>query len=324
MSEELLEILKKITVEEKVILSGKRKIRKEIYTSRKEFVIESKKFLKNNQLIGIRTHTRFTGFPEHSHNYIEMIYMYRGYTTHIINKEKIQLREGELLLLNQNAVQEILPAGKEDIAINFIILPEVFDEIYSVIGKGNKIYDFMISSISKEYRSISYLHFQTQGMIIIQNIVENIIRTVLQNKSRNNTIIKKYMEILILTLLENSEIIKSDSSISEKYEKDLLDSALDYIEIYYKNGTLKEFSTIKGQRAYFISRILKKYTDHNFKELIQEKKLERAAYLLLKTKLSIEAILSAIGYRNSSFFYRKFKERYKVSPKNYRKNNKKS
>ena len=168
MSEELLEILKKITVEEKVILSGKRKIRKEIYTSRKEFVIESKKFLKNNQLIGIRTHTRFTGFPEHSHNYIEMIYMYRGYTTHIINKEKIQLREGELLLLNQNAVQEILPAGKEDIAINFIILPEVFDKIYSVIGKGNRIYDFMISSISKEYRSISYLHFQTQGMVIIQ------------------------------------------------------------------------------------------------------------------------------------------------------------
>ena len=321
MNERLLEIFKKITIEEKIILKGKKKIRKEIYTSQKKFIIESKKFLKNHQLVEMRRHTRFTHFPKHSHNYIEMVYMCKGHTTHIINREKIFLKEGEILILNQNAIQEIFPAGKEDIAINFIILPEVFDDFFSVIGGENKIHDFLISSLSKEYKDVSYLHFQTHGMIIIQNIIENIIWMILEKKFKNNLIIKNYMEILFLTLLGNSEIIKSDESVYEKYEKNLVSSILNYIDTYYKDGTLKELVSIIGQKAYFISRILKKYTNCNFKELIQRKKLERAAYLLLETELPIEKILSAIGYRNSSFFYRKFKEKYKVSPKNYRKNN---
>ena len=321
MNERLLEIFKKITIEEKIILKGKKKIRKEIYTSQKKFIIESKKFLKNRQLVEMRRHTRFTHFPKHSHNYIEMVYMCKGHTTHIINREKIFLKEGEILILNQNAIQEIFPAGKEDIAINFIILPEVFDDFFSVIGGENKIHDFLISSLSKEYKDVSYLHFQTHGMIIIQNIIENIIWMILEKKFKNNLIIKNYMEILFLTLLGNSEIIKSDESVYEKYEKNLVSSILNYIDTYYKDGTLKELVSIIGQKAYFISRILKKYTNCNFKELIQRKKLERAAYLLLETALPREKILSAIGYRNSSFFYRKFKEKYKVSPKNYRKNN---
>jgi hypothetical protein len=321
MNERLLEIFKKITIEEKIILKGKKKIRKEIYTSQKKFIIESKKFLKNHQLVEMRRHTRFTHFPKHSHNYIEMVYMCKGHTTHIVNREKIFLKEGEILILNQNAIQEIFPAGKEDIAINFIILPEVFDDFFSVIGGENKIHDFLISSLSKEYKDVSYLHFQTHGMIIIQNIIENIILMILEKKFKNNLIIKNYMEILFLTLLGNSEIIKSDESVYEKYEKNLVSSILNYIDTYYKDGTLKELVSIIGQKAYFISRILKKYTNCNFKELIQRKKLERAAYLLLETGLPIEKILSAIGYRNSSFFYRKFKEKYKVSPKNYRKNN---
>ena len=321
MNERLLEIFKKITIEEKIILKAKKKIRKEIYTSQKKFIIESKKFLKNHQLVEMRRHTRFTHFPKHSHNYIEMVYMCKGHTTHIINREKIFLKEGEILILNQNAIQEIFPAGKEDIAINFIILPEVFDDFFSVIGGENKIHDFLISSLSKEYKDVSYLHFQTHGMIIIQNIIENIILMILEKKFKNNLIIKNYMEILFLTLLGNSEIIKSDESVYEKYEKNLVSSILNYIDTYYKDGTLKELVSIIGQKAYFISRILKKYTNCNFKELIQRKKLERAAYLLLETELPIEKILSAIGYRNSSFFYRKFKEKYKVSPKNYRKNN---
>lgn len=54
-----------------------------------------------------------------------MIYMCRGSTVHTINGERIELKTGELLILNQNAVQEeIEPAGRDDIAVNFLILPE--------------------------------------------------------------------------------------------------------------------------------------------------------------------------------------------------------
>ena len=93
-----------------------------------KFVMDAGKLLERGKLIDIRPHTRFIRFPAHSHNYVEMIYMCQGSTVHTINGDRIELKTGELLILNQNAVQEIEPAGRDDIAVNFLILPEFFDQ----------------------------------------------------------------------------------------------------------------------------------------------------------------------------------------------------
>ena len=51
---------------------------------------------------------------------------------------------------------------------------------------------------------------------------------------------------------------------------------------------------------------------------MQQRKLQQAAYLLSHTPLPVEAILENIGYENSSYFYRRFRERYGCSPADYR------
>ena len=145
MQKELLEQLQEITEEERAILNGRQDVEKERYTSGRNFVIDSRKLLQKGRLIEIRPHTRFVHFPRHSHNYVEMVYMCGGSTTHIINdRERITLQEGDLLFLNQNATQEILPAGENDIAVNFIILPEFFDHAFSMLEKENILHDFLI------------------------------------------------------------------------------------------------------------------------------------------------------------------------------------
>jgi AraC-like DNA-binding protein len=57
----------------------------------------------------------------------------------------------------------------------------------------------------------------------------------------------------------------------------------------------------------------------NFKELLQLRKLQQAAYLLDNSTLSVDRILESIGYENSSYFYRCFRAKYSCSPKEYRK-----
>lgn len=56
--------------------------------------------------------------------------MCQGTTTHILNGSKVILEAGDLLFLNQNAEQEILPAGEQDIAVNFIVLPEFLIRLF--------------------------------------------------------------------------------------------------------------------------------------------------------------------------------------------------
>lgn len=317
MQQELLEKLQPITEEEQAILKGAQDVRKDLYTSNKDFIIDSQKLLQKGRLIEIRPHTRFIRFPKHRHNYVEMVYMCSGTTTHIINdKETITLQEGDLLFLNQNATQEILPAKEHDIAVNFIILPEFFDHTFSMIEKENILHDFLISALSQDYSRSSYLHFQAKDILPVQNLIENMIWTLIHKKSGTNTINQTTMGLLFMNLSLFADTINQDDP--HQYEQNLVFSVLKYIESYYKNGTLAEIAKEINQPPYYISRLLKKHMDSNFKGLLQQRKLQQAAYLLSQTPLSVETIMENIGYDNSSYFYRKFREKYGCSPRAYR------
>ena len=318
MNAELLSYLKNITEEEQAILNGQKDIQKDRYTSGKNFVIDSQKLLEKGRLIEIRPHTRFTHFPKHRHNYVEMVYMCSGSTTHIINDtERITLEEGDLLFLNQHATQEILPASETDIAVNFIILPEFFDRTFSMIEKENLLHDFLVSTLSQDSLLSGYLHFQAKEILPVQNLIENMIWTLIHKKSGTNTLNQTTMGLLFMNLSMFADTINQNSP--NQYEQHLVFSVLKYIETHYKNGTLAEISAELRQPTYYISRLLKKHMDSNFKELLQQRKLQQAAWLLSETPLTVEVIMANIGYDNSSYFYRKFQEKYGCSPKNYRK-----
>ena len=127
MDQGIIRYFSEITEEEKQFLSGDRKIDRTLYMDGSRDVISGSKLLEKGKQIAIRPHTRFVHFPEHTHDYVEFVYMYHGTTTHVIDGTRVFLKEGDLLFMNQHAVQEILPAGKDDIAVNFMILPQFFD-----------------------------------------------------------------------------------------------------------------------------------------------------------------------------------------------------
>ena len=73
MDAELLRLLREVTPEEQKILDGTG-IDRKLYTGSDSFTVESGRMLANGELIRVRTHTRFIGFPRHKHNYIESMY----------------------------------------------------------------------------------------------------------------------------------------------------------------------------------------------------------------------------------------------------------
>ena len=317
MRRDLLDMLKRITPEEQELLDGSREIRKERYTNRRDFVVDSHLLLEKGRLIEIRPHTRFAYFPKHRHNYVEMVYMCAGTTTHIINgSNELVLKEGDLLFLNQNVYHEILPAGEEDLAVNFIILPEFFDRPISMVERENILRDFLISTLAGDTAMNDYLYIRTKGIVPVENLLENMIWTILGRHPMMDTINQTSMGLLLMNLSRfANQIGRSDP---QHEEQSLMFSVLDYIEHHYQNGTLAEISELSHLPTYQVSRMLKKRTGKNFKELLQLRRLQQAAYLLQNTTLSIDKIIVHIGYENSSYFYRVFREKYGCSPSEYR------
>ena len=313
----LLDFLRKITPEEEKILSGAASVNQSLYTASRDFIVDKRKLLAKDKLIEIRPHTRFIHFPRHKHNYVEMVYMCAGSTTHIINDtERITLEEGGLLLLNQNAAQEILPAGEGDIAVNFIILPQFFDYTMHIIGTDNILYNFIISALASDNGLSSYLHFDTKNILPVQNIIENMIWTIIEKPRSVNTLNKLSMGLLFLNLLNFCTSI--NQGCENQYEQQLVYAALKYIDANYTTGSLNAFCRQYNVKPYAVSRLLKKHTSKNFKELLKDRRLQQAAYLLRNTALPTETVFHTIGYENSSYFYQIFYEKYGKTPRRFR------
>ena len=231
INSKLLDKLKVITDEEQKILSGKIDIERNLYMQSSLNVVSSQKLLEAGKLITIRPHTRFIRFPEHSHDFVEMVYMCSGTTTHIVNGKKVTLEEGELLILCQSAVQEIMPAGEDDIAVNFIVVPSFFDDVIKILGEENTpLREFLIDTIKGNNSETAYLHFKVSEVLPIQNLIENLIYNLLHKVANKRNINQKTMALLLLQLINHTDKL-------EHYEQDeTIVKVLRYIEDNYKNG----------------------------------------------------------------------------------------
>ena len=316
----LLKQLEPVTDEETRILNGQKAINRGIYTTGKEFTIDSKKMLEKGKLIDIRTHTRFVSFPMHKHNFIEIMYMCSGQTTHIINSTtKIVLKKGDLLFFNQHSYHEIEAARHEDIGINFIVLPEFFDEVLPMINKDNVLSNFIVDILRKNNAQASYLHYKVADILPIQNLLENLIWALLNKQYNDKQVNQTTMGLIFMQLTSQTNRIECTSA--EQHANVVVMKTLRYIEENYKEAVLTDLSKELNLSLSNLSKIIKYSTGYTFKELLQNKRFQQAEHLLLNTTLPITDIIYRVGYDNTSYFHRKFREKYNISPKEYRSHN---
>ncbi|SFK99542.1 AraC-type DNA-binding protein [Lachnospiraceae bacterium KH1T2] len=317
MKKEIIDKFKTITSEEKKIVSEDHTISRELYSSEDDFVVDSAKLLERGKYIAMRPHTRFAYFPEHRHNYIEMLVMLEGsLTTSIVDGDTIKLNVGDILLMNRHARHEIMPCGADDIAVNLIILPEFFSRNSVSYDRENVLRDFIISSLSEKKRYSDYILYHTKGVLTVENLMENLLWTLSESHNEMNQIVNSTMDLLLMNLAALSGDTLKDMGSKAR---NITISSLEYIDQNFRNGTLEELASKTGYSTAYLSRLLKSNTGKNFKQLLQQRKLQQSAYFLENTTLTTERIIEEIGYENSAYFYRKFAEKYGCSPRDYRK-----
>lgn len=305
-----------LTEEEIEILSQEKKVRKDLYTSQRHFIIESEKFLDKNKMITVRKHTRFIDFPKHRHNYIEINYVVKGKLKQKVDNDSITLKKGELLFLNQHIEHEIEACGNDDLIINFIIQPLFFQFIFQYLNGENIITEFLINSLFNHTQNGQYLYYAVSEVEEIQELVEKIIKEETDGSLMAESKMKLYMGLLLIELVKNTDKITKNQSASSQHF--IVVESLKYIEEHYKNGTLQELAQRLLQSSSSLSKNIKKATGFTFKDLIQEKRLMKAKELLETTDFSVRTVVEEVGYDNISYFYRIFKEKYKKTPKELR------
>ena len=179
MDKKLIAQLQIISPEEQEYLDGNIHVKKDIYTHRDISEVDCSLLLRNDKLVTVRPHSRFVEFPPHKHNYIEIMYVCQGTITHYIEGKELVMHTGDLLLLNQHVKHGIKRAEYDDIGIDFIALPEFFDIPLHMMKENNVIAEFLVSIFRQKNPGSHYLLFELKKEKNIENLMENMIRTIL-------------------------------------------------------------------------------------------------------------------------------------------------
>lgn len=318
MRQEVIKELELITDEEKRVLSGeKQQVVWDIYSTKDRFEVDAKRLIKKGEYLSVRKHCRFVDFPEHGHNYIEIFYVCQGTIVNWIEGERIEMEAGDILFLNKEAKHSIEEAGIHDIGLNFMALPEFFDIPLGMLNKDNILADFLVSVLRNNDTDSKYLYFKLGHEPTVDNLMENIALNLFTDEKNHEMINQYTMGLVFLQIINRIETAHQNTQMN--YHDILIETTQRYIDQHYRDANLTDLANDLNQSLSVLSRTIKQETGHTFKELLQEKRFEKASMFLRETDLPIADIMVACGYENSSYFYRKFKEKYKVSPKDYRK-----
>ena len=318
MEQYILERLSRESDEEIGIKEGELLNRK-IYSSGEDFVINEARLFGGKSGISVRTHTRYTDFPTHKHNYIEMMIVLSGSITHRVEGETVRLSKGEILIMNKHISHSVERSGERDIGVN-IIMSDGFISSMAAELSGT-VFSSLIKENQKKDGAPMYLCFTDGNKKYIHNVIENLLFELI-SESPEIAVMSSTVSLLLHYLsIENSELLLSGSLTRDKDTERRLE-IISYVKNNYRTASLLELSERLYLTVPYMSKITKEYFGKSFKELVIEERLMRAREMFLGSTLPIGDVIRSVGYENESYFHREFKKRYGMTPLAIRKNGK--
>jgi len=268
---------------------------------------------------------RYVAWPPHRNYLIEISYMVSGMCRVEVAGQEIILRPGDIFIPNQYTIFSRAPLGDDDIMVSFIVKPQFLEDLCLRLRAGSPLSDFMLDTLRQEVSWNRYLHFKNVDDIAVTDLIETMLYAAFPYLDNDNItcgsapepqLTAYLLTTLFMSLSRNLESLSEDSPAN--YDEMIRQTVRNYIGTQYRTASLKDLAESMNQSESTLSRHVKRVFGFTFKELLLRKRFERAVKLLEQTDLPVSSIAESVGYENTSFFYRRFREIYGVSPRDYR------
>lgn len=201
--------------------------------------------------------------------------------------------------------RDLLEEYRPELFITDIRMPRIsgLDLCALVEGKGYQTKIIIVSG---------YGEFEYAKQALRYGVSEYLVKPVL----------KKDMEETLERLLRNNLVQKEKKEESGEESGDRK-SLITYVKKYvYENFDKPLSLDILGEAVHlhpaYLSKIFKEETNINLSNYITDIRVQKAAELLEQTGLKVNEIMYLTGYRKSQHFTKLFKEKFGVTPMEYR------
>lgn len=263
----------------------------------------------------------------HTHDYIELAYIVDGEFRQKILGKDIYFSKGELCLIDKNCLHQDYLFGDKTTVLFFGIANDMFSEIMSENIATEKIISFLQSALLKQKDLQQYLHFKPNEEVRtdrhndseLEECLLLLLRELYYNDRTGSHYIRKGLLLRIFHILSS----QYDFSLSREQRKTMnwliFEEVANYIRSNSSHVTIQQLvDNFHFQEDYF-NRLIKNKTGLTYSAYVQKIRLEHAMHLLSSTDQTVEEIAQIVGYHNKGYFYKIFREKYGITPSQYRK-----
>lgn len=281
-----------------------------------------KNHIPRNSDIVLSRHLRYFPITFHTHEFIEISYVYSGSCTQIFSyqngtTEKVPMSKGTVCIIPPGIFHS--PAVTSDaIVINILIrIKTLRDHLTSFVSEDHLLSDFFIY-VLYDMVAPHYLLFRTETDLRIHSLIEAMF---LEN-FRHAEYCQKAISLMLglfFTYLQRDYSNKIEFSQYLPYSIIYIPRIYEFIEKNYQTVCVQDIAAHLGVSPSYLSRLVKKYTNTTLSSLIQRVRIKNACDYLANTSLSVQQICELTGYESPTFFIRVFKKHIGCTPLQYRK-----
>ena len=248
----------------------------------------------------------------HWHREFEFLYVESGKVLCGIGEKQIILSEGDAVFINSKTLHRFY-ASSGGVIPNFVCMPEFIAPENSLVYKK-----YILPIISS---NMSFQRFQSAEPWLAR-IIQIMIKIM---ETQEN---EKIKELSTLALLQNLWLIFYENvKLSDKEKMQTVDEAaqkrvqlmMQYIHENYKHGlSLNEIASHIGVSKSTALHLFQRFLHTTPVNYLIEYRLQAASRLLKNTNKKVKTIAYESGFHNVDYFCRLFKNRYHVTPSEYR------
>lgn len=252
--------------------------------------------------------------PEHTHDFLEICYIFGGRSVHYINSAAHPVGAGDAIFINYGSTHRIEAMGKMSYA-DIIIKPEFISE--SLKGVENAFALLELDGFKDFSKTVDrrdrILHFSGEERKRLESLILLAHEEQEKEKAGKELMLHSlFNSILILIFRRMALPMKKDAGIG--------DDMLSFIKANCSEPlTLEEIAEANHYNAAYFSRLFKKQTGHTFTEYLSHCRIDLAKQLLIETELKVGDIAAEVGFSDRTKFFRAFAEQAGTTPLKYRK-----
>lgn len=253
--------------------------------------------------------------PLHRHDFAELAYTYSGKARHIVNNVTYPVERGTLIFINYNSEHEII-VDETVVQIDILLSPRF---ISNELADTDNFLDILALSQFSELREFTGASLPCTKLASKEILfVEQLLDTVAEEFSAKRLGWQSACRGILSTIF--TLMVRSLTGGNQP-ERRIPREILEYIDKHYPEKiTVSMLAEMCFYNPTHFARLFHDSLGVTVKGYIKAKRIDEAEKLLRTTKLSIDEIISKVGYTNRTDFYRAFESRIGCTPAEVRQN----